>query len=362
VTERATPGLPPGDAPARRRRAARVQFALLIASALLATTVGAVTVQWTDFPAAAGLLLGEPAASATHGASSAAVLAWVRLPRVLLAGAVGATLGLCGAAMQGLFRNPLADPALLGISSGAAMGVVTVTVLADALWPAAATALGRWLVPGAAFVGALASVVAVHRLSLFGGRTAVGTIMLAGIGVNALAGAVTGFLLAIADDAQLRTVTFWSLGSLAGASWSMLAVSLPLLAISAAVLPRLAIDLDAVNLGEAEALHIGVNVDTVTRMLLVAVSLGVAASVSVAGTIGFVGLAVPHVVRLVWGSDHRMLLGSSLRVGASLLIMADLGARTLAAPSEVPIGVLTALTGAPLLLWLLQREQQRGRA
>lgn len=348
----------PEDAVTRRRRGARLQYALLVTAALLATTVGAVAVEWSDFPEAARLLFGQPAA-APHGTTSAAVLAWVRLPRVLLAGAVGATLGLCGAAMQGLFRNPLADPALLGISSGAAMGVVTVTVMADAVAPAAAAALGRWLVPGAAFVGALASVVAVHRLSLSGGRTTVATIMLAGIGINALAGAVTGFLLAIADDAQLRTVTFWSLGSLAGASWSMLAVSLPLLTLSAAVLPRLALDLDAVNLGEAEALHLGVHVETVTRVLLAAVSLGVAASVSVAGTIGFVGLAVPHVVRLLWGSDHRMLLGSSLRVGATLLILADLGARTLAAPSEIPIGVLTAMAGAPLLLWLLHRDDRR---
>jgi len=339
---------------ARRRRAARFQVAALAIATVAAIAGGAVHIAWGDVPAAVSLLWGGEAASPNAG-----VLAWVRLPRVALAGAVGATLGVCGAAMQGLFRNPLADPALLGLSSGGALGVVLATVMADAVWPGAVASLGRALMPASAFLGALLSAIVVHRLSLREGRTAIATMMLAGVGLNAMTGALTGFLLVLASDTQLRSVTFWSLGSLAGASWPGVAVALPLLAVSCLALQRTAVDLDALNLGEAEAMHLGVNVESVTRRVLTAVALGVAAAVSVAGTIGFVGLAAPHVSRLWWGSDHRLVLGSSLRIGATLLIVADLGARALAAPIEIPIGVLTALAGAPLLLWLLHRDPRR---
>lgn len=346
---------------ARRRRAA-LQVAALAATVVAATLTGAVDASWSDGVAALHLLAAElfPQAETTHADSgAAAVLAFVRVPRVLLAGAVGATLGVCGAALQGLFRNPLADPSLLGMSAGAAMAVVIVTVATGTVADLAATALGRWLVPSAAFAGALGSVVVVHRFSLASGRTVAATMLLAGVGVNALAGAITGFLLSVANDAQLRSFTFWSLGSMAGASWRMLAVAAPFLLLACASLPRLALSLDAMNLGHAEAAHLGVDVERTTRILLVASSLGVAASVAAAGAIGFVGLVVPHLVRLAFGSDHRTLLASSALVGATLLVAADLGARTLAAPAEIPIGVLTALVGAPLLLWLLGRDRRR---
>lgn len=336
----------------QRRRAAQVQFAVLAVVLAWALVAGAVEVTFADFLSSLGLLVGQEPTS-----TAASVLAVVRLPRVLLAAAVGSTLGLCGAALQGLFRNPLAEPALLGMSAGAATAVVGATVLGRSLAPALTAALGAWLLPVAAFVGAMTAIVCVHRIALDAGRTVVATMLLAGIGVNALAGATTGFLLTIADDAQLRSVTFWSLGSLAGASWHGLAVASPFLLFTAWRLPRLAVALDAMTLGEVEAGHLGIDVETVTRRLLVAVSLGTAAAVSVAGTVGFVGLAAPHLVRLLFGSDHRFLLPSSMRVGAILLVAADLGARTIAAPTEIPIGVLTAFGGAPLLLWLLRRDR-----
>jgi iron complex transport system permease protein len=340
---------------ARRRThltAARLQTAAIVLAIPASLVVGAVSTSPSDLAAALEVLVGrEPQTTA------AAILAHVRLPRVLLAAAVGATLGLCGAALQGLFRNPLAEPALLGMSAGAATAVVGVTVLGRAAAPAVVTALGAWMLPVAAFAGALASIAFVHRISLESDRTVVPTMLLAGIGVNALAGAVTGFLLTIASDAQLRSVTFWSLGSLAGATWTNLAAAAPFLLVSAWTLPRLAVSLNALTLGEAEAADLGVDVEGVTRRILVSVSLATAAAVAMSGIIGFVGLAAPHLVRLSGGGDHRTLLRSSMFAGALLLLVADAGARTMAAPVEIPIGVLTAIGGAPLLLWMLRRDR-----
>jgi iron complex transport system permease protein len=340
---------------ARRRkqlRAATLQAAAIALAIPASLVIGAVATGPSDLCAAFEVLAGmEPQTSA------AAIIAHVRLPRVLLAAAVGATLGLCGAALQGLFRNPLAEPALLGMSAGAATAVVGVTVLGRSIAPAVVATLGAWMLPFAAFAGALASIAFVHRISLESGRTVVPTMLLAGIGVNALAGAVTGFLLTIASDAQLRSVTFWSLGSLAGASWTNLAAAAPFFLVAAWMLPRLAISLNALTLGEAEAADLGVDVESVTRRILVSVSLATAAAVAMSGIIGFVGLAAPHLVRLSGGGDHRTLLPSSMFAGALLLILADAGARTLAAPVEIPIGVLTAIGGAPLLLWMLRRDR-----
>jgi len=342
---------------ARRLRLGRAQLVVLAVAMLGSMAFGAVGVTLADLKSSLGVLAG-----AEPDTTAAAVLAYVRFPRVLLAAAVGATLGLCGAALQGLFRNPLAEPALLGMSAGAATAVVAATVLGRAIAPALVQALGAWLLPVAAFAGALASILFVHRIAVRSGRTVVASMILAGIGVNALAGAATGLLLTIANDAQLRSVTFWSLGSLAGASWQAIAGAAPFLLFTAWQLPRLAVALDALMLGDAEASHLGVDVEQVTRRILVAVSLGTAAAVSVAGIVGFVGLAAPHLVRLAFGSDHRFLLPSSMRTGALLMVAADLGARTIAAPVEIPIGVLTAFAGAPLLLWLLRKdhaEQER---
>ena len=283
------------------------------------------------------------------------ILLHIRLPRVLLGALVGAALGVSGAVMQGLFGNPLAEPGLVGISAGSALCAVAFIVLGGGLaLPPLAQAYGLAL---AAFLGGLGTTFLVYRLATQNGRTAVATLLLAGVALAALAGAGTGLLLFLADDAQLRTVTFWTLGSLGGATWTTLAAAGPLLLVSLLAAPGLARSLNALLLGEAEAFHLGVRVERAKRLAVLVAALGVGAAVAVSGVIGFVGLVVPHLVRLALGPDHRRLLPASALLGAVLLLLADLAARTVAAPAELPIGIVTALAGAPFFLWLLLRER-----
>ena len=341
----------------RRRRKEPGSFfvvglgALVVLVCAAALAVGAVPIGVGDIVAVLARAAGITTA-ATPDAAAEAVLLHVRLPRVLLAAGVGAVLAACGCAMQGLFRNPLADPSLIGVSAGAAVAVVAATVLGT--HAGIERTLGAAFAPAAGFAGALASVTLVHRLSLREGRTVVTTMLLCGIAVNALAGATTSLLIHFADDAQLRTVTFWTMGSLSGASWTSVAIATPIFLASVAALLPMANGLNAMMLGEAEALHLGIDVEHAKRRLLCATSLGVAAAVSVSGIIGFVALVAPHLMRLMCGPDHRRTLGGAAALGAILLVSADIGARTLASPAELPVGALTALAGAPLLLWLLR--------
>jgi iron complex transport system permease protein len=286
-------------------------------------------------------------------ARQALVLTGIRLPRVLLGMLVGAGLAVSGAAMQGLFRNPLADPGLIGVSSGAALGAVTVIVLGASL----STALGAVLLPGAAFLGGAVATVVVYRLATSGGRTSVATMLLAGIALNALAGAGTGVLTFVADDAQLRDLTFWTLGSLGGATWSALAVLAPCILACVLAAPLLARPLNVMLLGEQEAAHLGIDAQRVKRVVVAGAALCVGAAVAVSGIIGFVGLVVPHLLRLAVGPDHRTLLPGSALLGAALLVAADLLARTVVAPAELPLGIVTALVGGPFFLWLLLRQK-----
>ncbi|WP_328728613.1 FecCD family ABC transporter permease [Falsiroseomonas algicola] len=289
-------------------------------------------------------------------ARDAAVLGVIRAPRVLLAALVGAGLGAAGAAMQGLFRNPLADPALIGVSSGAALAAVAAIVLGGTVFGAAAGLLGLWLLPLAAFLGGLGATLLMARLGSIGGVASVATLLLAGVAVNALAGALTGLLIFMADDRQVRDITFWTLGSLAGARWQHLPVILLLVGLPSLVLCALARPLNALLLGEAEAYHLGVPVESLKRLAIILAAIAVAAGVAFTGLIGFVGLVVPHLVRLAFGSDHRIVLPGAALLGAALLVLADLAARSLAAPAELPVGVVTALIGAPFFLWLLRRS------
>lgn len=284
----------------------------------------------------------------------ALVLLNIRLPRVLLGMLVGAGLAVSGAAMQGLFRNPLADPGLIGVSSGAALGAVTVIVLGASL----STALGAVLLPSAAFLGGAVATVVVYRLATSSGRTSVATMLLAGIALNALAGAGTGVLTFVADDAQLRDLTFWTLGSLGGATWSALAVLAPCILACVLAAPLLARPLNVMLLGEQEATHLGIDAQRVKRLVVAGAALCVGAAVAVSGIIGFVGLVVPHLLRLAVGPDHRTLLPGSALLGAALLVAADLLARTVVAPAELPLGIVTALVGGPFFLWLLLRQKQ----
>jgi iron complex transport system permease protein len=288
------------------------------------------------------------------------VLTAIRLPRVLLAVGVGGGLAVSGAVMQGLFRNPLADPSLIGVSSGAALAAVITIVLGSTVFSAWSDWLGAFLLPAAAFMGGVLATVIVYRLATREGRTSVATMLLAGIAINALAGAGTGLMIFIADDDQLRDLTFWTLGSLGGATWTRLAVVGPVLLGGMLATPLLARPLNALLLGEGEALHLGINTEQVKKLVITLAALVVGAAVAVSGIIGFIGLVVPHLLRLAVGPDHRVLVPGSALLGGALLLGADLLARTIVAPAELPIGIVTALLGAPFFLWLLLRDRKRG--
>ncbi|MGB8509417.1 MAG: iron chelate uptake ABC transporter family permease subunit [Pyrinomonadaceae bacterium] len=287
-----------------------------------------------------------------------ATLLNIRLPRVALGLLVGAGLGISGAAMQGLFRNPLADPSLVGISSGAALAATMTVIVGDAVSYTLPHALQLFAFPATAFIGALVTSLLVYRLATIAGQTVVATLLLAGIAINALAQAFSGFLTFYATDTQIRSLTFWKLGSLGGATWASTAAAAPFIIIPVVLFPRLARPLNALLLGESEAGHLGFDVERVKLTVVVLVSLTVGAAVAFTGLIGFVGLVVPHLLRLLNGPDHRRLLPGAALLGASLLLGADLFARTVVAPAELPIGVLTSIIGAPFFLWLLLRDRK----
>ncbi|MBK0326879.1 iron ABC transporter permease [Rhodobacteraceae bacterium F11138] len=284
------------------------------------------------------------------------VVLWdIRLPRMILACLVGAGLAVSGAILQGLFRNPLADPGIVGVSAGASLGAVTAIVLGATL-PFGAW-LGRWLVPAMAFLGAWMATLLLYRIATRAGRTSVATMLLAGIALTALAMAMTGFLVYLADDAQLRDVTFWNMGSLAGATWDKIAIAAPLILLPMVVAPFLAHGLNGLALGEAAAGHIGIPVQRLKRSAILMVAMSTGAAVAVSGGIGFVGIVVPHLVRLASGPDHRYLLPNAAILGAALLLSADLVSRTIIAPAELPIGILTAVIGGPFFLFILLRQR-----
>jgi iron complex transport system permease protein len=287
-----------------------------------------------------------------------ATLISIRLPRVLLGALVGAGLGVSGAATQGLFRNPLADPTLIGISWGSALAVTLLVVAGDAVSFRLPPALQLFAFPATAFVGALATSLVVYRLATIAGQTVVATLLLAGIAINALAQAFSGFITFYATDTQIRSLTFWKLGSIGGATWTTLGACAPFIIIPLIFFPRLARPLNALLLGESEAGHLGFDVERVKRTAVVMVALTVGAAVAFTGLISFVGLVVPHLLRLINGPDHRPLLPGAALLGASLLVGSDLVARTSVAPAEMPIGMLTALIGAPFFLWLLLRDRK----
>jgi iron complex transport system permease protein len=273
------------------------------------------------------------------------VLVEVRLPRIVLAMTVGAALALSGAVMQALFRNPLAEPGLIGISLGGAAGAVAAIVLG---------AEGLAGVAPAAFVGSLAATAFAYRLGARRGGMA--NLLLAGIAINAICAAIVGFFTYQASDVQLRNLTFWNMGSLAGATWPMLAWLVPLVAVLCALLLRDWRAMNALLLGEREAQHLGFDLTRLRRRLIVLTALLVGPIVAVTGTISFVGLVVPHLVRMSLGADHRWLLPSTLAGGAIAMTLADWLSRMVVIPAELPIGIVTSLVGGPFLLWMLTRK------
>lgn len=281
-----------------------------------------------------------------------AVLNSIRLPRVLLAVIVGAALAVSGAALQGLFRNPLADPGLIGISSGAALAVALMIVSIGPL----PGILGLYGLSIAAFMGGLLTSIVIFRFAGLTGASSVTYILLAGIAINALASAGTGFLAYLSDDQELRTLTFWTMGSLGGALWPGVLICASLVIPATFVLYRNAQRLNILLLGESEARHLGVDSERLKRNIIICTAISVGAAVAVSGIIGFVGLVIPHLIRLTLGPDHRLLIPASALLGAIILIIADTVSRTLLAPAEIPVGIFTSLIGGPFFLWLLIKQ------
>ncbi|MDN2566941.1 iron ABC transporter permease [Aquibium sp. A9E412] len=341
-----------GDRSARARLTLVVLVALLAASALLGLGQGASGASALRVLVDALAPGGMPVA-----AQDRVIVLDIRLPRVALGMLVGAALAVSGAVMQGLFRNPLADPGLVGVSAGAGLGAILMIVLGGGVLAPVAALLGLYALPLAAFAGGLGTTVLLYRVATRRGQTSIATMLLAGIALAALAGAFSGMLVYLADDRELRDLTFWGLGSLAGATWSKLAAAAPVVLPALLAAPFLARGLNALALGEPAAHHLGVPVQRLKNAAVVAVAAATGAAVAVSGGIGFVGIVVPHLLRLLIGPDHRYLLPASALLGASLLVAADTVSRTVVAPAELPIGIVTAALGAPFFLWILLRRR-----
>ena len=341
-----------GDRSALARLVLMVLAVALALTALLSLASGAT--DSSAFAVGRALLIGDD--SAITRVERIVVLD-IRFPRMLLGIMVGASLAVSGAIMQGLFRNPLADPGIVGVSAGAGLGAVTFIVLGTGVLAPVADLFGIYHVPFAAFLGGLGSTLLLYRVSTSHGRTSIATMLLAGIALGALAGAFTGLLVFLANDQQLRDLTFWGLGSVAGATWVKVWAVAPIILPVVLLAPMMARGLNAMTLGEATAQHLGVNVQRFKRIAIVAVAAATGASVAATGGIGFVGIVVPHLLRLVIGPDHRYLLPACALLGAIMLLGADAIARQIVAPAELPIGIVTATIGAPFFLWILLRRR-----
>jgi iron complex transport system permease protein len=275
----------------------------------------------------------------------------LRLPRLLLAVFVGAILAQCGAVVQGLFRNPLADPGIIGVSSGAAVGAIVAIVVFPAVW-------GSWTIPTMAFVGGLLTTLLVYGLAQSKSGTSVLILLLAGVAISAFAGAAIGFLSYFADDASLRELNVWQMGSLTGASDANLWLAFTTMVLLMIAFQRRAQALNALLLGEPEARHLGIDVEQLKLQMIILTAVGVGVAVSCSGIIGFVGLVVPHLVRLATGPNHHFLLPLSALLGAVLLMCSDLLARLVVQPAELPVGLVTVLLGAPFFLILLIQQRK----
>jgi iron complex transport system permease protein len=334
---------------------------LLLFSLLASARVGAVSISYEKI----FLFLQHALSGGTDGASiEERLFLQIRLPRVLLCALTGATLAVSGTLMQALFRNPIVEPGLVGTSSGAAFGAAFVFVMGKSLSGPWVDAAGPFLLPLFAFAGGGAATWLVYRLSNVFGKVNVNTLLLAGIAVNALATGGTGFFSYIARDPQARSIVFWNLGTLSGADWANTGIVACSTIVGIGFSLRFAKELNALMLGETEAGYLGVRTGRLKSRILLLNTLMVAVATSVVGVIGFVGLVVPHILRLLKSTDNRFLIIASALLGAILLNVADMLARVIVAPSEFPIGILTAIAGAPVFLYLLiragRRQQQGG--
>lgn len=327
----------------------------LLLTTIMATTIGAAGIPIARLPAALGFVPPSPG-DAFH-ARDQLILWSIRLPRIAVAAMIGGILGAAGAIMQGLFRNPLADPALVGVSSGGALAAASAIVISDSRFAIHVQFMQPVLLPLAAFVGSLLTTIILYRIATRSGRTSIAIFLLAGLAIAAIANAGIGLLVFIADDRQLRDITFWLLGSLSGATWSKATTIVPVFTIALAAMIFIHRGLDVLILGESEAFHSGIDVERLKRICIVIISAMTGVAVSICGVIGFVGIVVPHLLRLMIGPGHRLLLPASIVLGGSLLVGADALARTIVAPAEMPIGILTAAVGAPVFLLILLRQR-----
>lgn len=328
----------------------------LIITGIISTGLGAFHIQVIDVLTLISQRMGFMGDVETDELA-ADVLFVVRMPRVFLGVLVGAALGISGAAIQGIFRNPLAEPGLIGISAGASLFAVIIIAMETLILTSISAWLGHYLLAIGAFTGAGLTAFIVYIIAKKEGRPNVTTMLLAGIAINALAGALTGLLTYMATEQQLRTITFWMLGSLGGATWENSLATAPFILLPLCALPFFSKALNAFALGEMQADLIGVQTDRIKLGVVIFATMAVGASVAISGIIGFVGLLVPHTVRLIGGVDHRYVLPASAILGALTLTLADVLSRTLIAPIELPIGVVTALLGTPVFLYILIKEK-----
>ncbi|MEM5774362.1 MAG: iron chelate uptake ABC transporter family permease subunit [Anaerolineaceae bacterium] len=281
-----------------------------------------------------------------------AIVLQIRLPHMVLVALTGAALSSSGAAYQGLFRNPLSDPYLIGVASGAGIGAVAAMTIR---WPVELA--GYLLIPAAAFLGAIITVVVVYSMARVGGMVPLTTLILAGVAVSAFASAITSFLMLESDQQIHRAISFL-LGGTPMSGWMPVAASLPYMAAGMLVLSLSGHMLNVLQFGEEEARQMGLNVERAKLIIIVAASLTTAVAVAFSGIIGFIGLTVPHIIRMVWGPDYRRLIPLSILGGAALLLLADLAARVVMSPSTLPVGIVTAIGGAPFFLWILRRAKR----
>ena len=326
----------------------------LILLVIFSVVIGPIQISWSDV---LSLVQGK-----LNSATWLDVLIDIRIPRALSALVIGAALGLSGALTQALFRNPLADPALLGVTSGAALAIAILMVFAPVLNTLMVSfeEVQYWLYPGVAFLGALCMSQILLLLSRVMSLVAMSSLLLCGLALNALASAVIGLCIYFSDDQQLRSFTFWTLGSLAGVSWQALWILMIGLLIGSVTVFSLAPKFNALAMGDGVAKHLGVQLPQVKVITIFCIALLCGVSVAMSGAIGFISLIAPQIVRVIFGSDHRIVLPLSMLTGAVLLIIADILAKNLASPTEMPVGIFTALIGAPYFLYLLNKKSHRG--
>ena len=329
---------------------------LLPLSFILAISLGATSIAFGD---TLQTIFGIHLADSEQNIRADLVITQIRLPRAILAALVGALLGICGATTQGLFRNPLADPSLIGVTAGASAGAAITIFFASSV--AGLQGIGGiGLVSLGAFIGGGLAVLLVYRLATSNAGTSVATMLLAGIAITAIAGGLVSLVEFFANNEMLRRISLWRMGGLDGASYNRVLIAVICAIFIVGLLPRFSTALNALLLGESEARHLGIAVQKVKLQIIVLVAFGVATSVALAGTIAFVGLVVPHIMRLMCGPNHRVLLPMSALGGAILLLLSDTLARTLFAPIELPVGLITAFLGAPFFISLLRRRHDFG--